>query len=128
MPSVSSRQYNGLPPVSPPPAYNELPLGKHKYEDGSYISNRRMGQRGGLPQGINPSRNRSADRRLEWDPGEFERSYPKSDPRNREWYKQHVYGRLPGTNIDGWMRRVGPFPSEAGASQAIARRAGKGNK
>jgi hypothetical protein len=85
-----------------------------------------MGQRGGLPEGINPDRNRSADRRLEWDPGEFERSYPKSDPRNREWYKQHVYGRIPGTNIDGWMRKVGPFPSEAKAANAIRKRAGKG--
>lgn len=89
-----------------------------------------MGEYGGLPQGPSLNRhgdNESADPFFEWNPGEFQRVYPKNK-QNAAWYAQHRYGRLPGKDFDGWMRRVGPFPSEAGAAKAIAKRAKKGKK
>ena len=105
---MRQRDYNKLPAVEPPPTYVKLEARDRKRPDGSYVDNRRMGSRGGLPVGPSRDRNGSADNFREWQPGEFQRSYPKSDVKNAAWYKMHKYGRLPGTDKDGWVRLAGP--------------------
>jgi hypothetical protein len=135
MPAMNSKDYRSLPEVSPPPFYDD----KTRYTDdhGTSLPKRRMGERGGLPQGAKKyghGDKSSADSWFEWDPGEFQRSYPKSDSRNAAWYKMHRYGRLPGKDYDGWTRRVGPpsptpkagppSPVKAAAKAAASKKVG----
>ena len=130
MPALSNKDKRSLPRVTPPPVYNTKTTDN---DHGTPLPQRRMGQYGGLPQG--PSRNRHGDRESadpfnEWNPGEFQRSYPKSDPRNAAWYKMHRYGRLPGRDFDGWRRVAGPPspPTKAGPPSPVdkaAKRAGQ---
>lgn len=135
MPAMNSKDYRSLPEVSPPPFYDD----KTRYTDdhGTSLPKRRMGERGGLPQGAKKYRHgdkSTADSWFEWDPGEFQRSYPKSDSRNAAWYKMHRYGRLPGKDYDGWTRRVGPpsptpkagppSPVKAAAKAAASKKVG----
>ena len=47
------------------------------------------------------------DRRGQWAPGEFQRSYPKN-AKNAEWYRTHTYGRSVGNDYDSWRRIAGP--------------------
>lgn len=128
MPSVRWKEQRGLPKISPPPFYNDKktlgPSSRRNFGD-RVLPQRRMGPAGGLPAG--PSRNQrddKADRWNEWNPGEFQRSYPKSNPQNAAWYKMHRYGRLPGKDYDGWQRLAGPpSPVKAGPPSPVKKAA-----
>jgi hypothetical protein len=137
MPPLSNKEKRRLPIVSPPPFYNEKTTDN---DHGNALPQRRMGQYGGLPQGLSRNRhgdNESADPYNEWNPGEFERSYPKNNAANAAWYKMHRYGRIPGTDVDGWRRLAGPpsppkkagppSPVQKAAKTAGARAVGKGS-
>lgn len=121
MPSVRGKEQRGLPKISPPPFYNDKKtLGPSSRRNGGdrVLPQRRMGPRAGLPAGSSRNqRDDKADRWNEWNPGEFQRSYPKSNPQNAAWYKMHNYGRLPGKDYDGWQRKAGPLPYESRANQ-----------
>jgi hypothetical protein len=107
MPQFGDKDYykmkdrRSLPPVDPPPTYRDL--GGKRRPDGSRPDNREMADTG-WPRGVSNDRNGSANRWGEWQPGEFERSYPKSDPKNAAWYKTHRYVESDGR----WARVAGP--------------------
>jgi hypothetical protein len=131
------RDYNRLPDVDPPPVYVERSYDERKRGDRNYADNRRMDDKG-LPQGPSRDREGTSNKWHEWQPGEFQRSYPKSNVKNAAWYKTHKYGRLPGTDKDGWIRLAGPpspvsrktgppSPVQKAAKTAGARAVGKGS-
>lgn len=146
IPSMDNKDYynprdrRSLPAVSPPPTYKP-PTDANYYIDSdgkrNYRDQRPMADTG-WPDGKADSRRGggSPNRFGEWAPGEFERSYPKSDPKNAAWYKDHVFQsndkrwvREPGppTPVDKRRGKEGPpLKKPAAAASAVARAAAKG--
>lgn len=122
----SARDRRSLPVVSPPPTYRAPTDANHYVDrDGkrNYRDQRPMGGTG-WPEGPAHSRRGggSPNRFGEWAPGEFERSYPKSDPKNAAWYKDHAYQSHDGR----WVTKAGPpTPVQKAAKVAAAKKSGK---
>lgn len=97
------RSRESLPEVKAPPKYVESPDNSRR-SDRTYPDQREM-RSDGWPAG--PARDRrhgTAETNFEWQPGEAERSYPKSDPGNAAWFKDHVYQK----HDSRWVRKAGP--------------------
>lgn len=97
----SRKDRKSLPEVKPPPKYVE---NTSRRSDRTLADQRKM-RPDGWPAG--PSRDRrhgTANTHGEWQPGEAERSYPKSDPANAAWFKDHVYQK----NDSRWVTKAGP--------------------
>jgi hypothetical protein len=127
-----------IKPIDAPPSYHE-PKNPRR-ADGSAIDQRQM-RPDGWPYGASHDRTGSANTHGEWQPGEFERSYPPSDPKNADWYKYHhlqkhdvrfvpnTYpekggaGNKPAPKIP--YKGAKPVPD---AAKAVAKAAGKGKK
>lgn len=119
--------------IDEPPDYRES---GDRYSSGVKKPNRRLrtnpsvrpSMRGARPQGgprgrlsYKAGKESGVDRRGEWAPGEFQRSYPKN-AKNANWYRTHSYGRSAGNDYDSWRRIAGP-PSPKG-SPKVAKTAG----
>lgn len=109
MPSFNNKDYfsnqdrQSLPSVSPPPVYREPTERANRRSDRSVIDQRQMGEKG-WPLGPSHDIHGTANPAGEWQPGEFQRSYPKSDPRNAAWYKDHAWQSHDGR----WVTKAGP--------------------
>jgi len=110
--------------IDEPPDYRESDE-RYPSENGRFVRrkpNRRIrtkpairpSMRGARPIGgpmgrLTPmqQKHEATDRRGEWAPGEFQRSYPKN-AKNADWYRTHTYGRSVGNDYDSWRRIAGP--------------------
>jgi hypothetical protein len=109
----SARDRRSLPDVTPPPKYVENTT---RRSDGPQADQRPM-RSDGWPAGFaRDRRHGTANPHGEWQPGETERSYPKSDPGNAAWYKDHVYQK----HDSRWVRKAGP-PSPVGNPKSNSR-------
>ena len=103
-----ARDRRSLPKIAPPPTYVP-PSDKNHYVDSdgrrNYRDQRPMNDIG-WPEGVAHSRRGggSPNRWGEWAPGEVERSYPKSDPKNAAWYKDHAWQ----SHDKRFVRKAGP--------------------
>lgn len=138
MPSFNNKDYfsqqdrNSLPEVSPPPDYRQPTEATNRRSDRSVIDQRRM-ESTGWPAGPAADKHGTANPAGEWQPGEFQRSYPPNDPKNAAWYKDHAWQAHDGR----WVTKAGPPTpvAKAGppkpvhaAAKAVAKAAAKGKR
>lgn len=110
-----------LPDVDEPPVYRD-PGNSSLFMPGrNKPDQRRMGTKG-WPDGPSRYKDSNVNTHGQWANGEFERSYPRSDPKNDAWYRKHAYQPHDGRWVTKTRDDVYPkAPSmERRASEAIA--------